>query len=82
MKLQAFNRLCLRNQQQLTEKIGVLLCTRATAVFTISLYQLEEFYVELFYFTRSGNFATLHSFDNLGRLTPYLDEIDLSPLLI
>lgn len=81
MYLGAFRKLSFREQQQLVAKVGVQLCERQSRNFLIFLYQIDGFYIELFFFRESGEFATIKSFDNLDELAPYLNEIDLAYLL-
>jgi hypothetical protein len=61
---------------------GVFLATRKDGCFRISLYQLEQFYVELYYHITQGIYVCLRSFEDVGSLNPYLEEIDISPVYI
>jgi hypothetical protein len=81
MRLSAFRRLSPNKQHQMVASLGALLCERKTKNFLIYLYQLDGFYIELFFFKESGEFATMKPFDNLDELAPYLEEIDLTYLL-
>jgi hypothetical protein len=81
MQLSVFRRLSPKKQHQLVATMGSLLCERKTKNFLIYLYQLDGFYIELFFFKESGEFATMKPFDNLDELAPYLEVIDLTYLL-
>lgn len=81
MRFSAFRKLSPQKQHELVALEGALLCERKSKNFHIFLYQLGGFYVELFFFKESGEFATIKSFDNMDELTPYLSDIDVSCLL-
>jgi hypothetical protein len=46
----------------------------------ILLYQIEGFYVEVFYHRQDNALKRLHSFFSTGQLLPYLDKIDIGSL--
>lgn len=79
--MSVFRKLSPRQQHELVATEGALLCQRQSKNFHIYLYQLGGFYVELFFFRESGEFATIKPFDNMDELTPYLREIDVDFLL-
>lgn len=81
MQLSVFRKLSSRQQHELVATKGALLWQRQSKNFHIYLYQLGSFYVELFFFKESGEFATIKPFDNTDELTPYLREIDVGYLL-
>lgn len=81
MRLSAFRKLSPQDQHELVAYKGVLLWERKSKNFHIFLYQLGSFYVELFFFKESGEFATIKPFDNMDELSPYLAEIDVGYLL-
>ena len=58
------------------EQIG----KRKETNYLILLYQVEGFYVEVFYHTREKTIKKYLSFEDLEKLDPYLDSIDLSPV--
>lgn len=82
MNLMEFKQLSERKQHHLISKKGVLLSERNTKSFLVFLYQIEGFYIEMFFYKENGVFATLKSFDNLDELSPYLNEINLSFLFL
>ncbi len=61
---------------------GVFLGTRREGCFRISLYQLEYFYVELYYHIAQKSYISIRSFEEVGELNPYLDEIDISEVYL
>ena len=46
----------------------------------ILLYQVEGFYVEVFYHNKERAIKKYVSFECIERLDPYLEQIDLSPI--
>lgn len=81
MRLSVFRKLKPQDQHELVAREGALLWERKSRNFHIYLYQLDSFYVELFFFKESGEFATIKPFDNMDELSPYLREIDVGYLL-
>lgn len=81
MELSEFRKLSPQDQHDLVAREGVLLRERKSRNFHIYLYQLAGFYVELFFFKESGEFATIKPFDNMDELNPYLKDIDVGYLL-
>lgn len=65
-------------QQTLARKHGVFLLTKSENGVTAFLFQLEGFYVELFYDDEKIRLLHSSSFDNTDLLEDYLKEIDLS----
>ena len=47
----------------------------------ILLFQLEAFYIEVYYERRSQKVELLKSFEDTDELEPYLRKIDILPLL-
>ena len=81
MKVDVFKSLPARRQQQLIVDKGVQLANRESKHFSIFLYALDGFYVELFFFKGSGEYASLKPFGEVEQLEPYLREIDVKGLL-
>ena len=48
----------------------------------IMLYQLRNFYVEMYSITKLESDLKFRSFTSLEHLQPYLDQIDISSLII
>ena len=57
---------------------GVYLAERNDPEHTIGLYQIDGFYVEVFYDAENNAIKRLRSFGNVGQLRPYLDRMDLN----
>jgi hypothetical protein len=58
------------------EQIG----RRREQEYLILLYQVEGFYVEVFYHTKLREIKKYLSFECTDRLQPYFDSIDISPV--
>ncbi|HEX4372251.1 MAG TPA: hypothetical protein VHZ50_03005 [Puia sp.] len=70
----------LEKIELLAEK-GVLLSSRTDGCFQISLFQMDSFYVEIYYHISQLCIRLIRCFDETSELNPYLDEIDISDLL-
>ncbi len=60
---------------------GVYLCNRKTRDFTVFLFALESFYVEMYFYNVNDLVFLIKSFDSTDELDPYLEEVNLTPLL-
>jgi hypothetical protein len=69
----------LEKIELLTEN-GVLLSSRTDGCFQISLFQMDSFYVEIYYHIGQLCIRLIRSFDETSELNPYLGEIDISDL--
>lgn len=56
---------------------GVYLGELSNPQHKIALYQIEGFYVEVFYDTADNVIKRLRSFSSVDQLKPYLDKIDI-----
>lgn len=81
MMLQQFNALPKEDQQDLLLKSGTFLAEREDGPFRIMLYQLDSFYVEVYFFNLYNKVAFFKAFRSTTPLQPYLNKIDLSDLL-
>jgi hypothetical protein len=70
-----------REQANVVWSKGVHLGERYNPEHKILLYQIEGFYVEVFYNPVSNAIKRLRSFSNTGQLRPYLEKIDLSGIM-
>lgn len=81
MKLIDFNLMDEIRQAEALLNYGVLVAERVYKSFTIFLYQVNQFYVEVYY---HNGFCMIQGFrgfeSNNNSLEPYLEEIDISPL--
>ncbi len=62
-------------------KSGAYLAERKLGCFRIMLYQVDDFYTEVFFFEWSKNAIGFRSFHSTNKLTPYLQKIDLSDIV-
>ena len=57
---------------------GVYLAERNDGCFRISLYQVNDFYVEIYYHKTRYFYICIRSFAEVSELVPYLLDIDIS----
>lgn len=80
MKLTEFNLLDEIAQAEALLNHGVLIAERMYKDFTIFLYQIEKFYVEVYYHNKFTMIQGFRGFDSTTALEPYLEEIDITSL--
>lgn len=81
MTLPYFTSLSKQQKQDIVLGSGLFVAERTDGPFRIMLYQLDDFYVEVYFFKRYHKAALLKGFDNMRHLEPYLNTIDISVLL-
>jgi hypothetical protein len=81
MKLAEFNKLATEEQQKAVLMQGVFLAERRDPPLRMMLYDMGSFYVEVFFLSRYNKVAWFNGFDNVKKLEPYLQKIDVSSLL-
>ena len=81
MTHQEYKSLRQEEQTSLLCKAGVSIAERKVGPYLIVLFQVDGFYVEVFYDKNSYQMIKLMSFYNTTLLEPYLAEMDLEPLL-
>ena len=79
--IQQFDSLSKENQQLTLLKDGIFLAEREDGPFRIMLYQLNGFYVEVYFLNLYNKVAFFQSFEDTDALQPYLNEIDINSLL-
>jgi hypothetical protein len=57
---------------------GVFLAERNDGCYRISLYQVGDFYVEIYYHSTRNFYICIRSFEDVGELFPYLQDIDIT----
>ncbi len=73
-----FNLLPINNQAAYTWENGTYLASRFEEDYSINLYWVDKFFVEVYY-DHMGNFIDkIRSFKSKKCLTPYLDKIELN----
>lgn len=81
MKLYEFNTLNMEAQIDAVCSKGVCLGGRQEPQFRIFLYQVDGFYVEVFYHWGTKKVTDFKAFMDTDLLEPYLDEINLAELM-
>ena len=79
--MRLFEKLDLNSKACITWKKGVHVGYRSQGSFYMSLYRLDNFYVEIQYHTCHDGIACIHSFVCEDELQPYLEQVNLSELL-
>ena len=80
MTLEQFKTLRHSNKTETIWNKGEHIATRIDGIFSVTLWQLGAFYVEIYFDILRNKITAFESFENLQRLEPYLAEIDISPL--
>ena len=70
-----------QKKKQLLFNHGVYLTQRPQAEFTILLFQIDSFYVEVYFDTEEYQIGYIRTFTSVDELAPYLHQIDISGLL-
>ena len=78
MDVYQFRELDEDDQAQTAWQYGEHIATRMTLLHTVSLWQIEGFYVEIFFNQADQKIEKLRSFRTTILLTPYLKQIDIS----
>lgn len=81
MNVYQYNQLSDDSQLDTVEQSGVLLAERDRSFYHIKLYQVDDFYVEVYYHTHFNVVVNIDSFTNTDCLEPYLQKIDIEALL-
>ena len=81
MKLEEFSVLDPIEQQEIVLDHGIYLTSRLADGFGVLLFQVDMFYVELFYPDNKESSLIIKCFESTDELTPYLKKINIAPLL-
>ena len=81
MTLAEFNKLSTEEQQKTVLMRGVFLAERKDLPLRMMLYDMGNFYVEVFFLSRYNKVAWFNGFSSIKKLEPYLQKIDVSSLL-
>jgi hypothetical protein len=81
MLLEKFNRLCQEKQLDITMMMGVLLMECRRFNFTLRLFQIYGFYIEIYSMEESGEVIAINAFEDIDSLDTYLEHIDISTLV-
>lgn len=82
MTLYHFQLLPLPEQIELLYKDGVYIGKRKGEWSSVLLYQLESFYVEVYYRKHRCYVSRLHCFRSTELLDPYLEQIEVEHLAL
>lgn len=77
MTLQHFKTLSKFRQYKAIQQSGVYLCTRRKPSIKSELYQIDGFYLEVFYHPRTDAVTWMRLFDHTDALEPYLASINV-----
>ena len=81
MNLHHFNALNQEKQRRLVLQKGVYLTGRRTRDFTVLLFDVDGFYIEVYFYTATNTVFLIKSFEHTDPLQPYLNSIDIKALL-
>lgn len=82
MTIYKFNRLDAVNKVDALIHHSVLIDRRNDAGHRILLYQLDAFYVEVYYDIEYNKISKIKSFSSTSLLKPYLSKIDITSLFV
>jgi hypothetical protein len=80
MTLEQFQSLPKDIQRNVVKHCGVFLFGRTGVGVNVMLYQVEGFYVELYFDEKMSEAMHVRSFDDTKHLDPYLRRVDVSEL--
>lgn len=81
MTLQEFRAASCEMQGRLVKRYGVFLMERKSLGVSVLLFQLDDFYVEVFYNTATATVSFIKSFNDMDGIEAYLDKIDISQVM-
>jgi hypothetical protein len=81
MKILEFNKMDAINKFDTLCRCGELLGERIVQGAKVLLYQIDAFYVEVYYLASLNKILKMRSFSSTNLLRPYLKEIDISCLV-
>ena len=81
MTFSSFNELTEREMKSVLWNEGAYVASKVDQGFTVALYQLHAFYVEVYYHHSFNQIERIRSFSNTEQLIDYLHHIDISSLL-
>ncbi len=81
MTLELFGSLTKQRKKETLLRSASFLAERKWAMFKVMLYQVDNFYTEVFFFKGSPKAILYRSFFSTKPLQPYLNQIDLSDIV-
>jgi hypothetical protein len=82
MTLEQFKHLRHSNKTATVWKRGEHIASRIDGVYSITLWQLGAFYVEIYFDVLHSKITAFESFESLQKLDPYLAQVDISGLFM
>ena len=80
MTRQKFVSLPSPSKKNVLLRFGSFIAERSNSLFRVMLYELDGFYVEIYFLRWSKKPFVYNTFRSTDRLNPYLRQIDLSTL--
>jgi hypothetical protein len=81
MTLQQFRAASCEMQEKLVKQKGVFLMERKSLGVSVLLFQVDGFYVEVFYNASTTSVSFIKSFDDMDGIEAYLTNIDISAVM-
>jgi hypothetical protein len=81
MKLRQFRAASQEVQEKLVKMRGVFLMERKSMGVSVLLFQLDGFYVEVFYNTATEMVSFVKSFEDMDGIEAYLERIDIREVM-
>lgn len=81
MRLSDFNALSLSNQVKTVFNKGAYVADRIEQEFTVVLYKLSRFCVEVYYHEQESEPVGLRAFNCTDKLRPYFEEVKLASIV-
>jgi hypothetical protein len=82
MHIHLFENFDLNSKACITWKKGVHIGYRSQGKYYMSLYRLDNFYVEIKYHSCYDGIASIETFICEEELQPYLDQVDISKIFL
>jgi hypothetical protein len=82
MTFQQFRSLPKDIQRNVVKHYGVFLFGRSGVGVNVILYQMESFYVEIYFDEKMSEVTRIRSFEDTRHLEPYLRMVDVSELQV
>jgi hypothetical protein len=80
MTCSIFDQLSEARQTDVIWEDGIFLERRSEGFYNVLLFQIDDFYTEVFYHSHFNVIIKIESFSDTDRLAPYLDHIKLPDL--